>query len=141
MTVTQYIPPALPEPLFSHFLYITPSVPFKDSNSRNNRGRKWHLYPSFYTTHQLSTHLPTLFTFVSTTRNYLICDTFSTTFSENITKRTASTTYSFFRHRCALKPITLWPIVKFVVILRRIPIFRHRCALMDIKAQNMTTIC
>jgi hypothetical protein len=52
-----------------------------------------------------------------TTRNYLICDVFSTTFSENITKSTASTMYSFFHHRCALKPITLRRFVKFVAIL------------------------
>jgi hypothetical protein len=77
----------------------------------------------------------------STTRNYLICGAFSTTFSENITKSTTSTTYSFFRHKYALKPITLRRFVKLIVILRRIPVFRHRCALMDINSRNIATIC
>jgi hypothetical protein len=44
-----------------------------------------------------------------------------------------------FHHGCALKPKTLRRFVKFVVILRRIPVFRHRCDLMDIQAQNTAT--
>jgi hypothetical protein len=43
-------------------LHTTPSVSrYKHSNSRNNGVGKRHLYPSFYTTHQLSIHLPTLY--------------------------------------------------------------------------------
>jgi hypothetical protein len=49
-------------------LSATPSVPkYKDlesSNSRNNSERKWLIYPSFYTTNQLSTYSPTSFNFV-----------------------------------------------------------------------------
>jgi hypothetical protein len=36
----------------------------QSSNSRNNSRRKWLLYPSFYTTNQLSTYPPTSFNFI-----------------------------------------------------------------------------
>jgi hypothetical protein len=41
--------------------------------------------------------------------------------------RRDSTTYSLFRHVCALKPKTLQRFVKFVTILRHIPFYRHEC--------------
>jgi hypothetical protein len=51
-----------------NYYKTTPSVPkykvLESSNSRNNRERKWLLYPSFYTTNQLSTYSPTSFNFV-----------------------------------------------------------------------------
>jgi hypothetical protein len=80
-----------------------------------------------------------------TTTNYLICDELSATFSENITKSTASATYFCFFvtdvHLWILKPRTLRRFVKFVAILRRIPVFRHGCELMNIEDQNIATIC
>jgi hypothetical protein len=72
---------------------------------------------------------------LNTTRNYLICNTFSATFSENITKITVSTTYSCFSSRMCTD--VYWSPEHYG--LRRIPVFRHGCALMDIQDQNTLT--
>jgi hypothetical protein len=74
-----------------------------------------------------------------TTINYLICDAFSATFSENVTNVHCSPKHCddffnssrfydvfLFCHRCALKPKTLRRFVKFVATLRHIPFFRHK---------------
>jgi hypothetical protein len=60
--------PVWPLPGSTIALASTPSVPkykvLESSNSRNNSERKWLLYPSFYTTNQLSNYSPTSFNFV-----------------------------------------------------------------------------
>jgi hypothetical protein len=89
----------------------------------------------------------------NTTRNYLICDAFFVTFSENITKSTVSTTYSRFSSQmcpdvysspehCDVFLFFITDVPWWIFkprTLRRIPIFRHGCALVDIQAQNDAT--
>jgi hypothetical protein len=81
----------------------------------------------------------------NTTRNYLICDTLSVTFSENITKNTASMTYSCFSSRMCIdgywSPKHCDDLLNLSRFYDVFLFFCHECALMDIEAQNITTIC
>jgi hypothetical protein len=92
------------------------------------------------------------FVYHNTTRNYLICDAFSSTFSENVTNVHCSPKHYddffnssrfynvfIFSSRMCIEAKTLRRFVKFVAILRRIPFFVTNTATICLDCRDSTT--